>query len=74
MLEKEEVGKFFESFEELRDWLKNDDTDGLTFKESFTCFNFSETLIKRMRTDGYKDVYTVYMNPIIQHHLLLCDA
>ncbi|MBO3753343.1 MAG: hypothetical protein FGF53_00445 [Candidatus Brockarchaeota archaeon] len=64
MLEKEEVGKFFESFEELRNWLKNDDTDGLVYNESFTCVNFSETLVKKMRADGYKGVYMVYMNPL----------
>ncbi|MEM3464956.1 MAG: hypothetical protein QW506_01845 [Thermoproteota archaeon] len=64
MLEKEEAGKFFESFEELMDWLENDGTDELTYNESFTCVNFSETLIRRMRGDGYKGVYMIYMNPL----------
>ncbi|MEM2929407.1 MAG: hypothetical protein QW797_00845 [Thermoproteota archaeon] len=64
MLEKEEAGKFFESFEDLRHWLENDDTDGLAYNESFTCVNFSETLVKRMRADGYKGVYMTYMNPL----------
>lgn len=64
MIEKEEAGKFFGGFEELRNWLEKDGTDGLAYNESFTCVNFSETLVKRMRTDGYKGIYMVYMNPL----------
>ncbi len=55
--------KNFENMNELKTFLKNDNTDQFTWTEEFTCDDFTRALIENAKNKGYRLKYESVEDP-----------